>query len=553
LLYIRHEPKVSTDKAGAIVVMNMPIDTSFENMPLTKDLMSTSPGPQGGGSKGALHQQDMATAHMRQTDRGGAGRPSSADQSSSTRQSSSFPRALEQAKRAAGQKPVAPEADQAKEALKKVIDGKKITPQDLAALLAALASQLQAAAEGKEGMAGTLTSDLQQALSGIDDIEGLGGTSDRNPLIALIERALDLLGTDGLAGPASHEDLASFKNALHSLLDEMSPALETDQNLSEESKGLIRTLLQAADDPGPDSSNMEDKAHGNGFVMKKGDGLAGQITGKAETAPSAGKVGPTGDEGHKKEADRAVLDLLGTESKKGASQAGAHKFGGAEKAYEEAGPQGMSPDEMGPIKNFTDKGADNEGSFPSKKGDETIEEASADRAAGILDSKKAQAPGRSEAKHGPQKEALDADMDKVTRATDLRPGGKSPNLTGAINRGDNHSEGMGRSLGPSQQPDGAAPFHTANINQGLNSTGSGAQNDLQTAGVKLSVSHQLSQGISEAIRFNRNRAVLHLNPPELGRVRVSLSVTGGSHVNATFIAEHPETRQIIEAGMAQLR
>ncbi|GEM_PF-4161942 len=71
--------------------------------------------------------------------------------------------------------------------------------------------------------------------------------------------------------------------------------------------------------------------------------------------------------------------------------------------------------------------------------------------------------------------------------------------------------------------------------------------------LRSSVSAQLFQGIHDTIRINRNRAVLHLNPPELGKVRVTLSLSPGNQLHATFIVDHPDTRQIVESSMTQLR
>ncbi len=538
--------------------MNMPLDTSFKNMPLTNDLMLTSPGPQGGGSRPEVHRPDMATGRMGQSDRGSASCPSSEEQAPRTRNSSSFPKALEQAKRTSGQKAVTAQAGQSEEAAKKIavkkaIDDKELSPQDLAALLATLASQLQAAAEGKEWAFGTLPPDLQKALEGLEAIEGFDDTSAQNPLIALIERAVDLLGPDGSTGlsPGSdiaQEEMAPFKGAMESLLDELATALDTGQGLSDrEEKGLIRTLFKAAEDLSNNRlSGLED--------------LASQKAGKAETAPSADKIGLAGDGGNNGPATGASLNLPGKAGKESTGQDGPHKSWKPEEGQKGAPFQGISSSDTESIKNFTDKRTGNDMAFLSKTEDETIESAPADRAADILGSKRTQASDKNEDKYSFKKEVLDTSMGKTARGSNPpgldRPTDKHLDLTGSIQRMDNHREGMARSQNPQLQPDGTPPLHTASSNQGPNGiggTGPGAQNDLQAAGVKISISHQLSQGISEAIRFNRNRAVLHLNPPELGRVRVSLSVTGGNHVNATFIAEHPETRQIIEASMAQLR
>ncbi len=67
------------------------------------------------------------------------------------------------------------------------------------------------------------------------------------------------------------------------------------------------------------------------------------------------------------------------------------------------------------------------------------------------------------------------------------------------------------------------------------------------------VAAQLADGISQAVKLNRNRAVLHLNPPELGSVKVNISVDHANHIQASFIADHPETKHILEANLQHLR
>ena len=69
----------------------------------------------------------------------------------------------------------------------------------------------------------------------------------------------------------------------------------------------------------------------------------------------------------------------------------------------------------------------------------------------------------------------------------------------------------------------------------------------------VKVAGQLHQGIRDAIRMHRSSAVLHLNPPELGSVKIRLSVYGGHEVKAVFVTDNPETRHVIHSGMDTLR
>lgn len=69
----------------------------------------------------------------------------------------------------------------------------------------------------------------------------------------------------------------------------------------------------------------------------------------------------------------------------------------------------------------------------------------------------------------------------------------------------------------------------------------------------LSVTKQLEEGVREAVRMNKNRAVLHLNPPELGSVKIRLSVSSGNEIRAIFIADNPDTLQLIDSSMGTLK
>ncbi len=67
------------------------------------------------------------------------------------------------------------------------------------------------------------------------------------------------------------------------------------------------------------------------------------------------------------------------------------------------------------------------------------------------------------------------------------------------------------------------------------------------------VVEQVSRGVLDSITMKRRRAVLHLNPPELGKVRVELIVHKNTHVHASFIADHTEAKHILETNIVQLK
>ncbi len=68
-----------------------------------------------------------------------------------------------------------------------------------------------------------------------------------------------------------------------------------------------------------------------------------------------------------------------------------------------------------------------------------------------------------------------------------------------------------------------------------------------------SVVEQVSKGIVNSIVLKRRRAILQLNPPELGKVRVELVVHRNSNIHATFLADQPEAKHILETNMVQLK
>ena len=47
--------------------------------------------------------------------------------------------------------------------------------------------------------------------------------------------------------------------------------------------------------------------------------------------------------------------------------------------------------------------------------------------------------------------------------------------------------------------------------------------------------------------------MLHLNPPDLGSVRVNITVDHNNHVHASFIADHPDTKHLLEANLQNLK
>ncbi len=71
--------------------------------------------------------------------------------------------------------------------------------------------------------------------------------------------------------------------------------------------------------------------------------------------------------------------------------------------------------------------------------------------------------------------------------------------------------------------------------------------------MRADVLKQLESGLLQSLRLRQHKAILQLHPPELGKIHVELSVSSNHQVSATFLADHPEVKQIIEGQMQLLR
>jgi flagellar hook-length control protein FliK len=71
--------------------------------------------------------------------------------------------------------------------------------------------------------------------------------------------------------------------------------------------------------------------------------------------------------------------------------------------------------------------------------------------------------------------------------------------------------------------------------------------------LRESMFDQIRGGVERTISLNRNRAVIHLNPPELGSVSIRINVGHNNQIHASFIAESIHTHNMIESGMDSLK
>ena len=68
----------------------------------------------------------------------------------------------------------------------------------------------------------------------------------------------------------------------------------------------------------------------------------------------------------------------------------------------------------------------------------------------------------------------------------------------------------------------------------------------------VQVMEQLASGISRAVSLHRHHVRIHLQPPELGEVKVDLMVRQ-DHVSVSFVMEDSRVRDILEANLQQFR
>lgn len=132
--------------------------------------------------------------------------------------------------------------------------------------------------------------------------------------------------------------------------------------------------------------------------------------------------------------------------------------------------------------------------------------------------------------------SIDADPDSISPKHSMDPHGPDTDNVAA------ESKSAGLS-GPA-----AATLPTSSGRQSVTPVQHNIQNQHD-----LTVAAQLDHGITRAVTMNRTRAVLHLNPPELGSVTVRISLHGQHDMQAVFITDNPDTRQVIHASLDTLR
>lgn len=84
-----------------------------------------------------------------------------------------------------------------------------------------------------------------------------------------------------------------------------------------------------------------------------------------------------------------------------------------------------------------------------------------------------------------------------------------------------------------------------------------ASNNMKFTRTDLIDKKDLVQGIKDQAFSNLSigdkRVVLHLDPPDLGKVRVDITLTSNNELRATFTADHPDVRNIIQGQLDGLK
>ena len=92
---------------------------------------------------------------------------------------------------------------------------------------------------------------------------------------------------------------------------------------------------------------------------------------------------------------------------------------------------------------------------------------------------------------------------------------------------------------------------------GLNNTSDRIYSDNKSGNADLIEKRDIVQGLKDqvltSLSVGDKRAVIHLDPPELGRISVQLTLTNNHELKATFVADHPDVRNIIRGNMDGLK
>ncbi len=118
-------------------------------------------------------------------------------------------------------------------------------------------------------------------------------------------------------------------------------------------------------------------------------------------------------------------------------------------------------------------------------------------------------------------------------------------------QGQNGNQTGTRAVAPHGVP--AHQHSQANSTQAAGQASQAGQGTGLDTRTQVSVLSQLRDTMLGTIRMNNTKAVLQLSPPELGSVRIEIVVQHHSEIHASFLADTPEAKHIIQNGLGDLR
>ncbi len=171
--------------------------------------------------------------------------------------------------------------------------------------------------------------------------------------------------------------------------------------------------------------------------------------------------------------------------------------------------------------------------------------------------KAAHGPGRPvTVRHsGPEENGMDSGLN-----TPLKPGGAEIREKSPLCKASGHAAPVSADVNPGHMGhqvhsginDVSIPG-SMNVSPSLAAAGPVIEKIHENNTLRTEVITQLKHTMLGAMNMNRNRAVLQLHPPELGSVRIEITVHQQGEIHASFLAGTHEVKHIIQAGLNDLR
>jgi flagellar hook-length control protein FliK len=148
--------------------------------------------------------------------------------------------------------------------------------------------------------------------------------------------------------------------------------------------------------------------------------------------------------------------------------------------------------------------------------------------------------------------------DKTGKTTEVKIGSGNNRVDSAgINTG---SDNAGKTASPQEDPK-IVKIQDQMPDQfvlgAANNAADKTSNGVTPSHIDLIDKKDLAQTIKDQVFSNLSagdkHVVLHLDPPDLGKIRIDLTLTSNNELKATFAADHPDVRNIIQGQMDGLK